>query len=169
MCNRRTDNSYARFQEALGTWVDLKTESKNLIRNYFSWVKDRRLQTMVLRWTVAFSRTLAVQVRAQSDLPAQLDGILKPNEIARLMGSSNKPQYILQVLTELMHQGGLPDQREQRVLESVQAFNTASATCEKLLKYPIPLPYTRHTSRFMVGVPCLTSFQQARLVFKTCL
>ncbi|KAF5834517.1 Bestrophin, RFP-TM, chloride channel-domain-containing protein [Dunaliella salina] len=39
--------------------------------------------------------------------------------------------------------------REDKVLSSIANLNKAVGTCEKLLRYPIPLSYTRHTSRFL--------------------
>lgn len=65
--------------------------------------------------------------------------------------SSAYPQYALHVLTQAVQRANLPPHREEKLLAAISALNQCIGSCEKLLRYPIPLSYTRHTSRFMVG------------------
>ncbi|MEW5303003.1 MAG: hypothetical protein WDW36_005736 [Sanguina aurantia] len=146
----RTDTSYSRWSEALTTWSSVRNTSNEFIRDSVCWVTDVQVQALVIRWTTAFSKTLLVYLRQRGDIRRELQGLLLPHEIAALVTAENYPQYVLQVLTEIISRAQLPDLREDKLLNSLKGFNDAIGVGEKLLRYPIPLTYTRHTSRFML-------------------
>lgn len=53
------------------------------------------------------------------------------------------------MISELVEQCRLSEIKEDKMFSSLKGLGDSVAVCEKLLRYPIPLAYTRHTSRFM--------------------
>jgi predicted membrane chloride channel (bestrophin family) len=51
------------------------------------------------------------------------------------------------VLAELIEQCGVTEIKEDKMFSTVRALGDTVAVCNKLLRYPLPLAYTRHTSR----------------------
>lgn len=52
-----------------------------------------------------------------------------------------------QVISELVEQCGVSEIKEDNMFATVRAMGDTVAVCNKLLRYPLPLAYTRHTSR----------------------
>lgn len=57
---------------------------------------------------------------------------------------------LLQVLSELVEQCSVSDVKENNMFATLHSMGDNIGVCDKLLRYPIPLAYTRHTSRFMI-------------------
>lgn len=85
------------------------------------------------------------------DILAETAGLLSPQEQLKLSHANHYPHFVLDVLNRLILEAGLTDARAERLFLSLSAMNKAVATCEKILHFPIPLSYTRHTSRFLFG------------------
>uniref|UniRef100_A0A7S3VI62 Bestrophin homolog n=1 Tax=Dunaliella tertiolecta TaxID=3047 RepID=A0A7S3VI62_DUNTE len=150
----RTDSSYGRWNEAMEIWTEVRGVSKDIVRASACWIKDPALLAMVVRWTLAYSKCLKVYLRENPNIDAEMAGLLLPHERARLKNfdqnsTSAYPHYALHVLTQAVEKAGMAGTREDKVLSSIANLNKAVGTCEKLLRYPIPLSYTRHTSRFL--------------------
>ncbi|CAL5220587.1 g2627 [Coccomyxa viridis] len=71
-------------------------------------------------------------VREDCDLEPHLQRTLLPNEKEALLASEHRPNFILRIMAEVVWQADLME--------------------GQMLKTPIPLSYTRHTSRFSVLV-----------------
>ncbi|GBF96253.1 hypothetical protein Rsub_08798 [Raphidocelis subcapitata] len=148
----RTDSSYARWEQALNAWQSVRAESKNLARQACYFVEEPIRRAMLMRWTVAFPHALLSHVRCDAPLRAQLAGVLAPHEVEAVeaVGAASAPEFVLQVMSELVEQCRLGDShRAEQLYFSIKALGGAVGTCDKLLRYPIPLAYSRHTSRFM--------------------
>eukprot|EP00775_Hariotina_reticulata_P001604 gene1604-1944_t len=106
---------------------------------------------MLVRWVEAFSRALLVHCRVDGSLERELDDVLLPHEVAAVaaVGPSGAPSFVLQVISELVEQCGVSEIKEDNMFATVRAMGDTVAVCNKLLRYPLPLAYTRHTSRFM--------------------
>ena len=103
------------------------------------------------RWLMAFARSLKAQLTEDSDLPADLRRILSEEEAALLLAAQSKPSFALAVLTELAAAAPVRESQRIRLDENLTFFTDCCGTCERILRTPIPLSYTRHTSRFMVS------------------
>lgn len=52
-----------------------------------------------------------------------------------------------QVISELVEQCGVSDIKEDKLFSTLRAMGDTIAVCDKLLRYPLPLAWSRHTSR----------------------
>ena len=72
-------------------------------------------------------------------------------EVAGYMKASNKQVYALQKIGETMRHYGM-DGRDRAAMDTtLSALCDDVGACERIFKTPIPLVYTRHTTRF-VGI-----------------
>lgn len=147
----RTDSSYARWEEALKTWNEVRSLSKDLARQSCYWVNETARKEMLIRWSEAFSRALLVHCREDGCLESELEELLQPHEVAAVaaVGPGGAPAFVLQVISELVEQCGVSDIKEDKLFSTLRAMGDTIATCDKLLRYPLPLAWSRHTSRFM--------------------
>ncbi|KAL4853499.1 hypothetical protein ACK3TF_005521 [Chlorella vulgaris] len=157
----RTNTSYDRWQQAMSAWGDIGTRSRDTLRQLLA--SSSRTgngqgggpaamlaAASTGRWLVAFSRSLKAQLTEDSDVGAELQGVLTPTEMALLLAANHRPMFVLAVLTELAEAAPLRDSQRNRIDENFTFLEDQLGKCERLLRTPIPLSYTRHTSRFMV-------------------
>ena len=81
-----------------------------------------------------------------------MQGILTEEELGPLLRAEHKPQYILQLLGELILAISANEAQLTMLEQNIVALSDAVGACETLLKTPIPLSYTRHTSRYARSV-----------------
>ncbi|DBA95288.1 hypothetical protein WJX82_004901 [Trebouxia sp. C0006] len=148
----RTNTSYSRWNEARTLWGGITNRSRDLVRQAITYVpaEEDELIDMYKRWTIAYSRTLMCHLREDEDLAKVLEGTLRPEEIKQLMSSAHRPNYILLVLSELIEHTDIVTPERFRMDQNLTFLHDAHGACERLLKTPIPLSYTRHTSRFLI-------------------
>jgi predicted membrane chloride channel (bestrophin family) len=147
----RTNSSYGRWDEARKLWGSVTNRSRDFVRQAESWLdQEEDLLDMVKRWSIAFSRSMMVHLREDGDLEAELKDYLPEAELKTLMAADHRPNYALSVLSAAMLEADVPDAARVRMDENLTSFADSLGACERILKTPIPLTYTRHTSRFLV-------------------
>ncbi|KAI3424164.1 hypothetical protein D9Q98_009523 [Chlorella vulgaris] len=173
----RTNASYARWLDARRAWGLLLNRSRDITRQALTYFPpaDRPLLDMLSRWIAAYSRSLMCHLRSDGDLELELRKVLREHEVQAVLLAQHKPNYCLQVVSEIVGSAHLPvlaplappdaaaaDGRlgllpavrsaaiYNRMDENLTAMEDILGTCERILKAPIPLSYTRHTSRFMM-------------------
>ncbi|PSC75313.1 hypothetical protein C2E20_1391 [Micractinium conductrix] len=126
----RTNASYARWDEGRKMWGMVLNRTRNICRLGLAWIGDdkRELRSML----------------------EELEGILLPHEIEGVLRASHRPNYVLQVLAQIVRTAGLPTAATLRMEDDLTNFGDSLGGCERLLRTPIPLFYTRHTSRFLM-------------------
>jgi hypothetical protein len=77
--------------------------------------------------------------------------VLTAQELRLLVASYHRPSFALAVLSELAAEAPVNEVQRIRLDENLTYFQQCVGECERLLRTPIPLSYTRHTSRFMVS------------------
>lgn len=55
---------------------------------------------------------------------------------------------LVQVISELVEQCGVSDIKEDKLFSTLRSMGDTIAVCDKLLRYPLPLAWSRHTSRW---------------------
>ncbi|EFN53422.1 hypothetical protein CHLNCDRAFT_136634 [Chlorella variabilis] len=171
-----TNASYARWLDARKAWGMLVNRSRDITRQALTCfpAADRPLLDMLCRWTAAYSRALMCHVREDSDLEAELRKVLPAHEVEAVVLAKHRPNYCLQVMSEIVHSAhlsalplpvargavvasGAPalaaagwEGTRYRMDENLTAMEDILGACERILRAPIPLSYTRHTSRFMM-------------------
>ena len=151
----RTNTSYDRWLEVCTVWSGLGNRARDTMRQMISHLSDSSgevnpLAGAMCRWLIAYYRALKCEVVENSDLSREIEDVLTPAEADMLLSARHRPSFALSVLTELGAAAPLRESHRIRFDENLTYFEDAVGTCERILTTPIPLSYTRHTSRFMV-------------------
>jgi predicted membrane chloride channel (bestrophin family) len=56
----------------------------------------------------------------------------------------------LQVISHIIENSGISEFQKLQMQENITTFEDILGGCERLLRTPIPVSYTRHTSRFLI-------------------
>lgn len=66
------------------------------------------------------------------------------------MSAQHRPNYVLQVLSQLLDQCKISEWEKMAMDNNLTTFHDNVGACERILKTPIPVAYTRLTSRFLI-------------------
>lgn len=83
-------------------------------------------------------------------LREELVGVLEPRELESVMASAHKPNHVVQIMSELTNHCHISGWDKINMDENITQFHDNIGTCERLFKTPIPVAYTRVTSRFLM-------------------
>ena len=86
------------------------------------------------------------------DIMGWMQAVLQPEELALLLASKHKPNYVLQILSELVESSCIVSPERFRMDQNITFFMDAQGACERILKTPIPLSYTRWAAVICVCV-----------------
>lgn len=75
---------------------------------------------------------------------------MKIQELEAIMSVQHQPNYILQVLSELIDECNITQWEKISMDENITAFHDNVGACERIFKTPIPIQYTRVTSIFLI-------------------
>ncbi|CAM6093030.1 unnamed protein product [Calypogeia fissa] len=149
----RTNASYGRFDEARKAWGSNVNRSRDFSRQALTWIRlpaDSERLERLLRYCVALPFCLKDHLTREETLREDLRGLLDQAELDLLLGYPHKPNYMLQTMSEIVNSCGLSDMQRALLDRNMTQFHDNLGTCERILKTPIPLSYTRLTSRFLV-------------------
>ncbi|EFN53823.1 hypothetical protein CHLNCDRAFT_32075 [Chlorella variabilis] len=162
----RTNTSYQRWDEARKMWGSMVNRSRDFTRQALGYVPESQpeLRSMLVRWSIAYPRALMCHLRPGENIEEEVKDILKPEEVKALAASTHRPNYCMQVLTACLKQaqlpaavtsnrdsyGAVPAGAAYRMDENLTVYSDVTGGCERILRTPVPLSYTRHTSRFMM-------------------
>ena len=160
----RTNAAYARWDDARKVWGSIINNCRSLVRQgntffledrYPGYGNFRDYRRRVAAETSAFTRCLRCFLRGKADEP-NLEVELKAlgftqGEINGYMGATNRQVYALQKIAETIRIYGMDGRDRERMDQTLSVLMDNVGACERIFKSPIPLTYTRHTSRF-VGV-----------------
>lgn len=149
----RTDASYSRYDEARKTWTSVISTTKDLARQSAQLIKssqDAAIKSSFLSYIMAFPVSLKCHLIHGSDTTKDLQCLLQDDDLAFVLASQHKPNCLIQLMSQslgLLH----IENSERNLLENyIAQYNASVSTCERLIRTPIPLSYTRLTSRFLV-------------------
>ena len=146
----RTNSSYTRWLDSRKMWGLLTNRSRDIARQFFTNADEIDVKDAFRRWLICFVRCFKNHLRVDGDDRADLEPLLKPHEFEAIMAAKHKPLFALEVLSELLRMAKLPPPYHACVDNNLTQFNDIVGGCERILRTPIPLSYTRHTSRFMI-------------------
>jgi putative membrane protein len=75
---------------------------------------------------------------------------LDEDDLALVMCSEHRPNCLIQLMTQSLRQVLLQDSERSLLDANISQFNDSISVCERLIRTPIPLSYTRLTSRILV-------------------
>jgi len=162
----RTDQAYQRFWEGREQWATMSSEIRSMTRAAVTFLDEEQLD-VALAHLSAFPVALKQHLRGERDL-AQIREVFESFEVTSLLdsrsdqgydvagavtGSSNMPLSVLTSFScALRPLSGSQDRGVARALnrleEGMDALAHVVSGCEKIKCTPIPLSYSRHTSRF---------------------
>lgn len=148
----RTNTSYNRFDEARKAWGSNVNRTRDLARQSLTFIRnpaDKHKLGSILRHIKAYSYCLKDHLTQENLLRERLVGILEPLELDSVMRYSHRPNYVLQVISELIKKCQLSEIESFAMDKNVTQFHDNVGACERIFKTPIPVAYTRLTSRVL--------------------
>ncbi|KAK9908952.1 hypothetical protein WJX75_005092 [Coccomyxa subellipsoidea] len=148
----RTNTSYDRWWEARKMWGQLLNITRNLVRQVLTWGPPEQtdLKQKIVRWTVAMVYALKAHMRQSRNMTKDLEDVLLPHELQWLHRQQHFPVATTQVLSAAVKLLDVPDFQRVTIDQEISNYHMNLAACERLLGQPIPVAYTRHTSRFLM-------------------
>lgn len=151
----RTNSSYDRFWEARKLWAGLVASVRDIGRLtslHINKSKHERIAKLLLAYVVLTKQHLQGE---RVDL--EVKPFLGTDELPAVQKLRNRPNYILKLLSEEFHSSLYAEGQneivatihEQHFGESLHQLTSMLCGCERIVKQPIPLSYSRHTSRFL--------------------
>jgi putative membrane protein len=127
--------------------------TRDLVRQALVWFPDEKahLKPALVKWVVALAQCVRLHMRAPRDAtPAALAGWLSADELAGLAAAAHRPNHCLQVLSHIIATGSPEAHTAHRLDEDLKFLEDTIGGCERVYRTPIPLSYTRHTSRLLL-------------------
>lgn len=147
----RTNQSYDRWWEARKIWGGMLNRTRDYAVQGLTWFdeKDLELKKQHVRYIQAFSLALKVHLRSDEDMRRELTGILTENELKAALAEVHVPNHILRMMSGVITEANMDPYRTVMMSRNITFFEDVLGKCERILKTPLPLSYTRHTSRFI--------------------
>ncbi|XP_020095074.1 UPF0187 protein At3g61320, chloroplastic-like [Ananas comosus] len=146
----RTEASYSRFQEGRKVWMQVIAGANELAGLVMSAKERDGIRRAILNYIMAFPVALKCHVINGSDVRADLQNLLEEDDLAVVVRSKHRPRCVLDFISQglqILHF----EEHKRDILESkLSCFYEGIGVCEQLIGIPIPLSYTRLTSRFLV-------------------
>lgn len=154
----RTNTSYARWWEARILWGGTVNACRSLARETIQglYTTSPVLCQRGLRMIKAYVHILAAHLQGLSDsyLRGELSKHIEPAEVDVMMASKHKPGAALmamsQVIRAAQQRGEIDNITHLYLAERLHNLTDTMGACERILRTPMPLSVTRHTSRFMI-------------------
>ena len=133
-------------------WWGLMDRSRDTLRQVTTAASNASTPPEVARWLMAYSLALKSELQASgsSHSGEELARVLTRDQLIEITKSHRPSSFALAVLSELFNSEDFSESRKERLDENLTYFEDVAGACSRILKVPIPVGYTRHTSRFMV-------------------
>ncbi|CAN1308740.1 UPF0187 protein At3g61320, chloroplastic [Linum perenne] len=149
----RTEASYSRFEEGRKAWTKVISGTNDFARQIITGVDESRdslLKSSLLKYVMAFPIALKCHVINGSDIRQDLRNVLEVDDLALVMDSRHRPRCIIALISQCLRLLSLDEAKRNLLEAKLSCFHEGLDVCEELIGIPIPLSYTRLTSRFLV-------------------
>ncbi|KAK9144892.1 hypothetical protein Sjap_004795 [Stephania japonica] len=149
----RTEASYSRFEEGRKAWTRITAATADLARFVAaaSSVEDDDVgNRMLLRYVIAFPLALKCHLTYGSDIGEDLKNLLEEDDLNIVLSSKHRPRCIIEFISQSLKLLPLEESKKHVMESKISCFHEGIAVCEQIVGIPIPLSYTRLTSRFLV-------------------
>ncbi|KAJ8748944.1 hypothetical protein K2173_013381 [Erythroxylum novogranatense] len=150
----RTEASYSRFVEGKQAWTKIISGSNDFARQVIAGVDGSRenaaIRDALLQYIVAFPIALKCHLIYGSDVLQDLRNLLDVDDLAVVLHSRHPPRCIIQFISQSLRLLNLEESKRTMLESKISCFDEGIGVCEQLMGIPIPLSYTRLTSRFLV-------------------
>lgn len=152
----RTNQAYNRWWEARCIWGAIINTCRDIVRQALTRFdpRDDDLKEEVTRLVSAWPRSLIFHLGERTDLSVEVlekkyGKILTKKEKDKLMACVHKPMTCTGMISDAIRKAKLDTIDEMKLDEDLSKFSDFYGMCERIFKTPIPLSYTRLTSRFL--------------------
>ncbi|KAL9272256.1 Voltage-dependent chloride channel 1, chloroplastic-like protein [Drosera capensis] len=149
----RTEASYSRFEEGRKAWTKVISGTNDFARQVIASVdglSNAAIKKALLMYIVAFPIALKCHLLYGSDAKKDLQAFLEADDIDVVLSSKNRPRCIIDFISQSLKLLSLDEQKRNMLESKLTCFHEGIGVCEELISIPIPLSYTRLTSRFLV-------------------
>ncbi|CEM37137.1 unnamed protein product [Vitrella brassicaformis CCMP3155] len=150
----RTNAAYSRFWEGRKCWGTLVTTIRELAYE-FSFYMPQKFHHHVLRLLKAYPRLFKQHLQGELNLN-EVGHLLTEQERTQIQTVNNPPLYLLRrmcgILYEAYEESGGTKPTERKVVAvnaKLGKLCEMLGACERIIKTPVPVSYSRHTSRFL--------------------
>ncbi|KAG2483307.1 hypothetical protein HYH03_017810 [Edaphochlamys debaryana] len=156
----RTNSSYGRWDEARKMWGGLLNRSRDIMRQGATCFPDDQVEAKkaLARWVVAFARALRIHFQPEVTIESELKNILTPAELEMLAKSQHRPVRAIHAISQIIQSVPMSSIHQQQMSLNLTFYHDVLGGCERLLRAPIPVSYTRHTARFLFAWLTLLPF-----------
>jgi len=157
----RTNTGYFRWNEARTLWGGLINNCRNVVRQTNTFFPDDAKHELLKRRmaaeTQAFIRSLRNFLRGPSDDPTLRSelyelvdkGLMTLGQADDTMKASNRPMFCLSAMSATLRKADIDPMHSARIDSTISVLVDLTGANERIFKSPIPLVYTRLTSRFL--------------------
>ncbi|MQL91941.1 hypothetical protein Taro_024572, partial [Colocasia esculenta] len=151
----RTEASYSRYQEGRNAWMKVMAGTSDLAGMVMSvdageLSVDVGTKRALLNYIMAFPVALKCHVIYGSDITADLCNLLEEDDLAVVLKSKHRPRCILEFISWSIQMLQMEEAKKCSMESKMSCFHEGICVCEQLMGIPIPLSYTRLTSRLLV-------------------
>eukprot|EP00475_Leptophrys_vorax_P039160 TRINITY_DN7019_c0_g1_i5.p1 TRINITY_DN7019_c0_g1~~TRINITY_DN7019_c0_g1_i5.p1 ORF type:complete len:475 (-),score=30.21 TRINITY_DN7019_c0_g1_i5:16-1440(-) len=154
----RTNASYGRFDEARKMWGLMLNRTRDITRQALSYMaRDEHTyeypkRAQFIRHLQAFPLAYKHHFLQEGSLEEDLKQFttLTQAERAGILNATHRPNYVLQMMSECVRSCTMDPVNRLAMEANFATFADDIGGSERLFKTPIPLSYTRLTSRFLV-------------------
>jgi len=157
----RTNTAYFRWNEARTLWGGLINNCRNVVRQSNTFFPDDSrgdmLKLRIAAETTAFVKSLRNFLRGPTDddvLRGELYDLVEAGLMSRqqaddTMYAKNRPMFCLQAISVTLRKADIDPIEAARIDSTISILVDLTGANERIFKSPIPLVYTRLTSRFL--------------------
>jgi predicted membrane chloride channel (bestrophin family) len=152
----RTNSAYGRWWEARCIWGAIINTCRDIVRQALCRFDpaDLELKAEVTRLVSAYPRSLIYHLGERTDvsntvIEKKYRAILTDEETEKLLACTHKPMTVTGMLSQSIRKAKLDVIDEMKIDADVTKFSDYYGMCERIFKTPMPLSYTRLTSRFL--------------------
>lgn len=159
----RTNSAYDRFWEGRKLWSSLIMSCRDIARLSSLHIHSK-YHADIAKLLVAFSICTKQHLQGEKNDSELKSFVDSTEELAKLQSLKNRPLYILSKLMNKIHEGlnehGDSNTNESQVTktlhehlfeEYIHTLNSCLSGCERIVKQPVPLAYSRHSTRFLAA------------------
>ncbi|KAF7138462.1 hypothetical protein RHSIM_Rhsim07G0016400 [Rhododendron simsii] len=149
----RTEASYSRFEEGRKAWTKVVAGTNDFARQVIASVEgssEKSLKKAILQYIMAFPVSLKCHLIYGSDMEQDLENLLEADDLAVVLSSKHRPRCIIEFISQGLQMLHLEESKRNLLESKISCFHEGIGVCEQLMGIPIPLSYTRLTSRFLV-------------------
>ncbi|XP_013644356.2 UPF0187 protein At3g61320, chloroplastic isoform X1 [Brassica napus] len=154
----RTEASYSRYEEGRKAWVRIIAGTDDLARQVICSVDgsgdELVLKDLLLRYFAAFPVALKFLLQCHviygSDIARDLRNLIEADDLSLILESKHRPRCVIEFISQSLQLLKLDDTKRDLLESKMLHLHEGIGVCEQLMGIPIPLSYTRLTSRFLV-------------------